>query len=193
MIQACVKLYQASFNEHWLALARTLTEQTIRQFHDQNDGYFHYTSVDSEKLITSRKEIFDNVIPSSNSIMASNLFRLGILIENEDWKLMATEMVSSLSHLIKGEPNYMSNWAIAFSEIKKEMTEVVFTGSGALNLKNEFEKHFHPFALIMGSEKESSLPLIKDKVTEADTIFVCYNKTCSLPVGTATEALSQLK
>ena len=193
VIQACLKLYQANFNEHWLALAKTLTNQTIRQFHDPGDDYFHYSSIDSEKLITSRKEIFDNVIPSSNSVMAINLFRLGTITGNENWKLMATEMISSLSHLIKNEPNYMSNWAIAFTEMKKEMAEVVFTGEGALTLKNEFQTHFQPFVLTMGSETTSSLPLIKDKIASRATIFVCYNKTCNLPVTRVADALSQVK
>jgi len=46
----------------------------------------------------------------------------------------------------------------------------------------------------MGSESVSQLPLLKDRnPKENETlIYVCYNKTCKLPVKTVAEALDQL-
>jgi uncharacterized protein YyaL (SSP411 family) len=47
----------------------------------------------------------------------------------------------------------------------------------------------------MGAHDKSELPLLEGKLTEPDrnVIYVCYNKTCKLPVQTVAEALKQLK
>jgi uncharacterized protein YyaL (SSP411 family) len=192
VIQANIKLYQATFNEHWINLAKELTDETLNQFYDGTDGYFHYTSINSEKLIATKKEIFDNVIPSSNSVMAMNLLHLGTIFDLEAWKALSLEMTTSLNTLIKNEPNYMSNWAIIYTELKKTLAEVVITGKNSGQLKKEFGQHFQPFALLMGTEAGSSLPLLSDKGTGEDVIFVCYNKACKLPVKTVEAAIQQI-
>lgn len=192
VIQACISLYQVTFDEYWIRRAEALLGYVIDNFYDERDGFFLYAGRDAEKLIASRKEIFDNVIPSSNSLMAQNLFEMGTILDNDDWKGMAERMVDSLAALITSEPNYMSNWGIAYSEIKKGMAEVVFTGSGALESAREFLSEFRPFALAIGGDKGSKLPLLADKTAVDDelTIYVCYNKTCQRPVHVLQEAVS---
>jgi uncharacterized protein YyaL (SSP411 family) len=193
LIQAYLKLYEATFEEPWLLKAAAFAEETIKQFFDEGDGYFHYASKEAEKLIATRKEIFDNVIPSSNSVMAQNLFHLGIMLDKEEWKQTATEMTMPLSHLIKAEPNYMSNWAIVFTEIKKNIAEVVIVGEQADVLRKEFQAMYKPFALLMGTKTSSKLPLLLDKTgIGTGTIYVCFNKTCKLPVHTVPEAFKQI-
>lgn len=195
MILACTKLYETTFEEYWIQRAKLLLEYTIDNFLDTADGFFNYSGKDSEKLIAARKEIFDNVIPASNSVMAQNLLRLGIIFDNEDWKRMANEMTLSLSHLIVSEPNYMSNWAITYLEMKKGLAEVAFVGSEPGTAANEFTRTFQPFAITMGAAVQSSLPLLEGKTTTdgKTTIYVCYDRTCQRPVHTVKEAFTQLR
>jgi hypothetical protein len=195
VIQAFTKLYQADFNETWLRQAEKLSEYVLENFFDKQETFFYFTSKQSEKLITRKKEIFDNVIPASNGVMTQNLYHLGILLDREEWKTLATSMVKELSHLIYNEPNYMSNWGIVLTEIEHGVAEVAFVGKDYLNLKNEFRRDYQPFSLLMGTSTKSTLPLLADKVTRADTstIYVCYDKTCKLPVNKVTEALKQLR
>jgi uncharacterized protein YyaL (SSP411 family) len=194
VIQAWIKLYQATFDERWVHEAELLTQHVLNDFFDANEKSFYYSGNQSEKLIARKKEIFDNVIPSSNGIMAQNLYHLGILLDKEEWKTLATQVVEDLSHLIVNEPNYMANWGIVLTEIRHSQAEIAFTGKDALSLKNQFKKQFQPFALVMGSATEGTLPLLKDKLTQNDTsmIYVCYNKTCKLPVTSVEEALQQI-
>ena len=195
VIQGFIKLYQATFDEALLQQAKALTEFTLENFHDKKESYFYFTSGQSEKLIARKKEIFDNVIPASNGIMAQNLLHLGILLDREDWKQLAISMASELSHLIYNEPNYMSNWGIVLTEMNHGLAEVAFTGKNSLQLKNEFMRTYQPFSLVMGTQATSSLPLLVDKVTRDDTsmIYVCYDKTCRLPVTEVNEALKELR
>jgi uncharacterized protein len=194
VIQAWIKLYQATFDERWVYEAELLAHHVLDNFFDTNEKSFYYTSNQSEKLIARKKEIFDNVIPSSNGVMAQNLYHLGILFDKEDWKNLATQLAKDLSHLIISEPNYMANWGIVLTEINHGMAEVAFTGKDSIELKNQFKKQFQPFTLIMGTRGKGRLPLLKDKPTQHDSsmIYVCYDKTCKLPVTSVAEALLQI-
>lgn len=194
LIQAYLKLYQANFNEQWIDRATALTEYVLKNFYDDKESFFFYTSSQSEKLIARKKEIFDNVIPASNGVMVQNLFQLGTILDRDDWKAMAVEMTESLSHLISEEPNYMSNWGIVLTEMQAGLAEVVFAGPSGLGLKHQFKKYYQPFTLVMGSDKPSRLPLLQGKTeTDTDRIYICYDKTCKLPVNTIDEAFKQLK
>jgi uncharacterized protein YyaL (SSP411 family) len=194
LIQAYIKLYQADFNEAWINKAENLTAYAMDNFYDRNESYFYFTSVQSEKLIARKKEIFDNVIPASNGVMAQNLFHLGVLLDKEEWKTIATSMAAELSHLIYSEPNYMSNWGIVLTEIEKGLAEVAFIGSDGLKLKNEFKRTYQPFTILMGASDKGNLPLLqgKEKLSDTSTIYVCYDKTCKLPATSVNEALRQI-
>jgi uncharacterized protein len=195
LIQAYRKLYEATFDEQWLTKAEAMTAYVLENFYDREESYFFYTSKKSEKLIARKKEIFDNVIPASNGVMVQNLYHLGILFDREDWKTLAQEMTDGLSHLISQEPNYMSNWGIVLTEMKAGLVEIAFTGESYLYQKRDFKKVYQPFCILMGAHKTSELPLLADKLTEPDRnmIYVCYDKTCKLPVQTVEEAFRQLK
>jgi hypothetical protein len=195
VIQAWLKLYQATFDEQWLSQAKDITEYVLTYFYDEKESSFYFSSSHAEQLIARKKEIFDNVIPASTGVMVQNLFHLGILLDRNDWKEKASQMATDLGHLIVSEPSYMSNWGIVLTEIKNVLAEVAFTGAKYLSLKNDFKKEFHPFALVMGTGEVSSLPLLSDKLTQADKsmIYVCYDKTCKLPVTQVADAISQLK
>jgi hypothetical protein len=194
LIQAYIKLYQVTFEEKYLVRASELMQYVIDHFFDESDGFFFYTSRNSEALIARKKEIFDNVIPSSNAVMAQNLNALGVLFDRNEWREMAAAMVNSLSQLVKSEPGFMSHWAMVYMEVKKGLAEIVLTGKGIDKLRSELQRNFLPFSLLQGSENGGALPLQKDKIAidGKATIYVCHNRTCQLPVHSVDEALAQL-
>jgi uncharacterized protein YyaL (SSP411 family) len=195
LIQAQLKLYHATFDESWIHKAAKLLRHVLNNYFDPKDGFFFYTSAESEKLIARKKEIFDNVIPSSNATMAQNFFVAGSLLDIDEWKQTAFTMTESLGHIITSEPNYMSQWAIVYTQIRRGLNEVLLTGEGVHSLRASFQKEYLPFVLMQGSAGSSDLPLFEGKTTVGakDTIYVCYQKTCGLPVHTMEEALKQLK
>jgi uncharacterized protein YyaL (SSP411 family) len=156
--------------------------------------YFHFTSKTAEHLIAKKKEVFDNVIPSSNSVMARNLFHLGIILDKDEWKQMAIEMTSKLSSIISSEPVYMSNWGILFSEITQGMNEVVIVGDEVEKTRKEIQEHYFPFALNLGTKSKSNLALFEGREPKAGRtmIYVCRDKVCQLPVTTVKDAVEQI-
>jgi uncharacterized protein len=191
VIQACIKLYQATFDESWIDKAKRLTEHVTANFLDKDDGFFFYTSNESEALIARRKEIFDNVIPSSNSVMVQNLFHLGTILDREEWKQLAEAITTPLAHLIVEEPNYMSNWGIAYLEIKKGLHEVVLSG----NVRPDIFERYLPFCLWMRGDGNPALPLARGKhsIDNKPTIYVCFDKTCRRPVHENAEAIAEIQ
>lgn len=194
LIQAYTSLYQVTFNEAWLQKATTYTDYVQEHFYDAAEGYFYFTSNGAEALIARKKEIFDNVIPSSNSVMARNLFTLGVILDREDWKKQATEMVSKLSSLITGEPGYMCHWGVLLSEIINQPVEIVISGENAKTLRAELHTYYLPYSITVGSATKSNLPLLQGREPKPGEtlIYICRNKTCQLPVTTIDEALAQL-
>src|SRR5690606_33011559 len=149
---------------------------------------------EGESLISRKKEIFDNVIPASNSAMARNLQRIGLLYDESEWLTLSESMTGSLSSLTRSEPNYMSNWGIALLESKQPTAEVVIAGDTDGTLRKQYQSGFHPFSIFLGANNPatSPLPLLEGKTTLGGrpTIYVCFNKTCRLPVHTVEEAVA---
>jgi uncharacterized protein YyaL (SSP411 family) len=193
VIQAYASLYQVTFSESTLMKAKRWCEYTLTNFHDPGEGYFHFSS--SDKLIARKKEVFDNVIPSSNSVMARNLNNLGTLLDLDDWKKMSIEMTSKLANLIEAEPGYMSNWGVLLTEMVAGLAEVVISGPDNENMRKELHGHYHPFSLTLGTQGISTLPLLVGRESkDAKTlVYVCFNKTCKLPVDNVRKAIMQLE
>src|SRR6185369_7775833 len=189
LIQAYTSLYQATFDENLLQKAEQWTTYVLNNFLDSKENFFHFSSQSAEQLIAKKKEVFDNVIPSSNSVMARNLFCLCTLLDKNEWRQMAIAMASKLSGIIIQEPVYMSNWGILFSEITQGTNEVVIVGEEMDEMRKEIQSNYLPFALFLGTKSKSKLPLFEGReVKEKTMIYVCKDKVCQLPVGNMQDA-----
>ena len=172
LIQGYTALYQCTFDENYIHQAVRWAEYTIANFFDEKEGFFHFSGKRAEKLIAQKKEIFDNVIPASNSVMARNLFHLGIILDKEDWTKKAITMVSRLRSIIQSEPGYMSHWGILLAEIIQGMAEVVIVGPKAEAKRAELSRYHLPFALLMGTTSKSNLPLFEGRNSSDDKTWI---------------------
>jgi len=187
-------LYQITFEEHWLHRADQLVDYAISHFYDAEEKFFFYTASSSE-LIARKKELFDNVIPSSNSAMARSLHKLGILLDKSKYNELAQSMLSRMLPLLKKYPSDTSNWAVLATEMSTAMAEVAIVGPDFRELAWELLQHYHPNKVVLATPESSDLPLLKERQTEDEktAIYVCYDKTCQLPVQQVSEALEQLQ
>lgn len=193
VIDAFIAVYQITFDEHWLQHAEHLTNYVVDNFYDPEEGFFHYTSEES-RLIARKKELFDNVIPASNSAMAKNLYRLSILLDRNEYKDMSERMMNRILKILDTDPAYLSNWAILYMEMMQPHVEVAILGEQCKTYGKIILSHYTPNRLIAGTEKESTLPLLKDRnaVGGKTTVYVCFDKACKMPVHTIEAALEQL-
>lgn len=193
-IQFFIRLYQNTFDEKWVLLAKSLTEFVIKYFFDEKSGMFFYTNSQSHDLIARKMEITDHVMPSSNSVMGNNLLILGTLFDNDLWKTMSKQMVANIQPQLVKNAAYYGNWGILLSRVSNPFYEVVITGTDALKTKQELTAHYLPQILICGaSQKNNLLPLTANRWVENETnIYICINNTCLLPLKTVDEVLSRV-
>ena len=190
-ISALLKMYQSTFDESYISQAEALMHYTVQHFLDEESGMFWFKSNKDEQLIAKKQENSDNVIPASNSVMAHNLFILSKLTYNQEFEKTGKQMLSNILPHIEYGQSY-SNWLRLYLYETYPFYEIAATGKNFRALTIELRKTYIPNKLILGAEKKSDLPLLENKFFEEETIFVCQNKTCQLPVKLVTDALKQI-
>lgn len=191
-IEALIALYEYDFDEKWLDEAKILADYVIANFTDTDSPMFFYTSAEGEDLIARKQEVMDNVIPASNSAMAQNLKKLGLLFDLEHYTEKAAEMLASVEPKIKTYGSAYSNWAIQLLNEVYGINEIAITGSEPEAVKLALSGHYIPNKIALGGTK-SSLPLLKGKQSNETKVYICRNKVCQLPVNTVEEALAYLQ
>lgn len=163
-IQAFLSLYQITTDEEDLDFARELCHYTLKHFYDEKSGMFYFTS-DDHDLIARKMEINDNVIPSTNSMMANNLLTLSLLTDNLDYEAKSKQM---LQNVIDGMEQYgsgYSNWALLLLRFQKEVRLLTIPKKAEWNL---FREQSSPFLLV--------------RYTDESEATVCAAGLCSIPL-----------
>ncbi|MEA1898197.1 MAG: glycoside hydrolase family 76 protein, partial [Bacteroidota bacterium] len=192
-IGAFISLYQATFNEKWLKEAQQLTDYSISHFYDKKSGMFYYTSDIDPALIARKMEVTDNVIPSSNSEMAKNLFVLGQYFYNDDYIVKSEKMLNNVKQSALKSSVYYANWDILMAWFVSKPYEVAIVGKGFEAIRKEFDKYYLPNVFLLGGKDEGSLSLLDSKLIEGQTtIYVCQDKSCKQPATEVKEALKQI-
>ncbi|MDN3641703.1 thioredoxin domain-containing protein [Lutimonas halocynthiae] len=190
---AFISLYEVTLDEKWLKNAKQFTDYAFDHFYDEESKMFFFTSNNQTGLISRKVETDDNVIPSSNSIMANNLFKLGHYYSNKHYADNAKAMLNNVKENAISYGSGASNWLNLYSNYLGEYYEVAIAGPDAKQKLEELNKIYIPNKLIVGSTTESSLPLLAYKYNENETtIYVCIDGACKLPVTETEKALKQL-
>ena len=192
--EGLVALYQISFDETWLRLAEKLLDETIANFYDEAEGFFFFTDAQAEELIARKKELLDNVIPSSNSILAYALYETGILLDRADFVEKADAMLNKMSRLLETDIQVATNWAALYAQRISPTAEIVIVGPDYEDLRKDLDHFFVPNKVVAGAKSMSNLPLLEGRtpVNNRTVIYVCFNKTCQMPVHSVEEALKLL-
>jgi hypothetical protein len=192
MIEALIALYEVDFDEDWLKAAKDLTNYVIANFEDEESDLFFYTAANGEVLIARKHEVMDNVISASNSVMAQNLQKLGLLFDDELYRERASAMLKSVLPRIKAYGSAYANWSIQLLNEVYGINEIAIVGLDYQAIKKEMNSLYIPNKILLGGIK-SKLPLLDGKLSDETKIFICKNKTCQLPVATVAEAMKLIK
>jgi uncharacterized protein YyaL (SSP411 family) len=188
MIEALISLYEAEFKEAWLYEAKALTDFVIHNFSDSDSPMFFYTATTGETLIARKHELMDNVIPASNSVMAQNLQKLGLIFDDAQYSKRATDMLLAILPQIKTYGSAYSNWAIQLLNEVYGITEIAIAGLEPSSVVKHLNTYYLPNKIILAGTN-STLPLLRNKESIETKIYICRNKACQLPVSTVEEAL----
>ena len=197
MTWAMIELYQATFEERFLNIAVRINDAMMMKFSDPEGGFF-FTSEDSEKLLTRRKELYDGAIPSGNSVAFYNLLRLSRLTGDTNLEDEALRLSKFFSSNILGSPHAYSMFMVGLDFAFGPSTEVVLTGDREEidEINMILSKEYLPRTVthIWDPELAEKIPYLKDiEPSVPPVIYVCHNYKCSLPTNKIEEALEMLK
>lgn len=189
-IDAWIALYQITFDLTWLNHAKELLESTIQKFGDDTSKMFYFTNENSS-LIARKMEINDNVIPSSNSVMARNLYYLGKYFHEASWLDRARIMFANVYEGMENYGSGYSNWGMILLHEIYGLAELVAMpeAEGIQAIRKEGL----PFALLAKTHADEALPMSANKVgADPKQFFVCFEGTCLLPTNDLQTAISQI-
>src|SRR5687767_10052024 len=96
LIQALILLQEITGDTGYLIKANEITLFVIENFSEEESispeatssqpGFFFYTHKNQHDVIVRKKEIYDGAQPSGNAVMADNLYRLSLYLDNPSWK-----------------------------------------------------------------------------------------------------------
>jgi uncharacterized protein YyaL (SSP411 family) len=190
IIEGLIAVYQITFDEKYLMQAKSLCETVIRQFSSEDSPLFYFTSATAEKLIKRSMELQDNVIPSSNAMMAMNLYLLSRYFDDATYLHRAEQMIALMQKEISNALPWYCKWAQVKLYLENSKSELVISGPDAHNWIHTIQQQYKPNLIFAIASENSILPLCKNRFNPKETVgYYCENNNCSLPI-TDFESLS---
>jgi uncharacterized protein YyaL (SSP411 family) len=200
LLEACLALYEATFDATWIERARWCADETIRLFHDSVEGGFFTTGEDAERLVTRAKDLIDNAVPAANSVLALELQRLALFTGETRYETYAVEIMQLLGKSVARSPLAFGHLLGAIDLHTSTALEIVVVGDPAggdtAALLDVVKRRFIPNKVLIVSDETAapSLPLLEGR-TRMDgraAAYVCRNFTCDAPVADAGALAEQL-
>jgi len=193
VIDSYFSLYEITFDEKWLNLAKNLLDYTKKHFWDVESGMFFYTSDEDQSLIRRTIEVDDNVISSSNSLMANNLYKFHKLYPDETYGETAKQMLKNVQKDFEGRAQSFSNWLHLALYLNQNFYEIAIVGEDYKSIGQEISKVYIPNSILVGTQKDANIELLENRDVPGKTlIYVCIEGACKLPVSNPEEVLKQL-
>jgi uncharacterized protein YyaL (SSP411 family) len=181
VIKAFIDLYQVTFEEKWMEIAKNLAKIVEDNFQDSHTKMCYFTSKDTE-LIARKMELNDNVIPASNSVMAHNFHKLSYFYRKPEWKDNAEQMLANVYNGMELYGSGYSNWALLLLQLIDSMEEIEIVGPNANKIRQNMNKKFKTGTIYSGGAN-FSLPILKEKPISSKTIlYRCKGQSCDNPI-----------
>ena len=195
-------LYAATFEPRWLEEARALARTMVEQFWDEEDGGFFDTGRDHERLIARPKSVFDNAIPSGNSVAVEVLQRLAAIDGDAEYARLATQVLRGLREPMVRYPTGFGRLLSALDFELATPREVALVGRPTapdmVELLQVVRGQYRPNLIVALREPDAAehdQPVLLQQRTMVEgraTAYVCERHACRLPVTTAEELAEQL-
>jgi uncharacterized protein YyaL (SSP411 family) len=191
LAKANIHMYEVTMFTHYLETAKTIADIAMRKFKNDNSPFFYYSASPDSRL-TRNIELFDQAIPSSNSVFAEVLLKLGEYYQDERYSASAHNAIEEAVSSLDIDGTSISNWARLAEIVDFGPYQIAVVGDDATTKSLTLQTNYLPTAIFMGGDKEN-LPLLENKLIPGETtIYVCRNRTCKLPVKDPQQALKQI-
>ena len=184
VIEAFILLYQVSRDIEFLETAKNLAEKVESDFNSIEHGLYYFSNSNS-KLITRKIDVEDDVMPSSNSVMAHCYYQLGVYYRLDDWITKSHNMLSIVLKNIEKSPMGYSNWFLLYLKLSQSNTEITILNDDSVSV-GALKHLIHPFKTISYHE---TIPMSNGFL---EGIYVCKDKTCLPKINSVEDLLIKL-
>jgi uncharacterized protein len=203
MAEACLTLYETTFDLRWLREARRLAGAMVELFADPGGDGFYQTGRDAEQLVVRPRELFDNAVPAGSSVAAEVLQRLGRLTGDQDWERAGLAALRPVLGVLGRAPTGFGHALGAADFALARVREVAIVGRpGAADtdaLLAEVWGTYQPNRVLAAAAPgdaaaQGEVPLLADRpaLEGRATAYVCEHFVCQRPVTDPAELAAQL-
>jgi hypothetical protein len=203
MAEACLTLYETTFELRWLREAKRLAAALLELFADPGGDGLYQTGSDAEPLVVRPRELFDNAVPAGSSVAADVLQRLGRLTGEQGWERSGLAALRPVLGVVARAPTGFGHALGAVDFALGRVREVAIVGepgaddTGAL-LAQVWGTYQPNRVLAMAApgdrDAAAEVPLLADRTALGGraTAYVCEHFVCQLPVTEPEELAAQL-
>jgi uncharacterized protein YyaL (SSP411 family) len=189
-IEALLHSFYMTCDAELLELAINLADTVLEEFKDTETGLFFFTGVHQEMVLLRKPEVGDNVIPSSNAVIAHQFSRLHRITGLKRFDGIAEQLLDVMQNDVATQAPWFSRWARLHLELLHE-EEIVVAGPEAATDCLSLHGTYKPLTLMCGISSPSAHALFSGRISGNETrYFVCREKTCSQPFFQISEAMS---
>jgi uncharacterized protein YyaL (SSP411 family) len=204
LASAMLTLYSRTGDLRWFREARGLADDLVRLFADEERGGFFQTGTDGDALVVRPKELYDNAVPSGNSVAADVLQRLALLTGDQDLERVGVSALRLIRDVLGRAPTGFGHALQALDLYLGPSQEVAVIGTpddpATRGLLEELvTARFLPNVVVAVAAPEdreaaTEVTLLRDRplVDGRPTAYVCQRFACRLPVTTPEDLAAQL-
>ena len=198
-----VELYEATFETRWLAEADDLCDAMNELFWDEGRRAFYDTPADHEELVTRPRDVYDNATPSGNSVAVEVMLRLALLLDRNDYRERAGEILDEMGGGMEKIPSAFGRLLAALDFATSGTREVAIIGDPQAPdtkvLIDVIYTRYLPNKVVAGraeddAESAGLIPFLAQRPARDDraTAYVCEGYACQSPTTDPQELARQL-
>ena len=182
--ESCINLQEITADESYLHKAKILTEYVLKNFPDEDSGFFFFTEKNQEDVIVRKVALYDGATPSANAVIINNLLYLSLVFDKRDWHNKALVQLASLKKMITKHPGSFGVWAGTVMNIAAGINEIAIVGTDMLSLLLKTLHIYIPNKILQAITGHSDMALLREKYNFTKTfIYVCRNFKCAEPLA----------
>ncbi len=179
---AALELFVSTGDAQYLKKVFQITQTVQTYFYDDKSQVFQFANKEFNELLVNKTELYDSVIPSSNSMMMNLLMTLYHIEYEPQYFQMIENILLQLLPLITQYPNSHANWAWLLSRWVYGENEWVITGKENEKFIQKIEQEFYkPFLLKFPLNQSLSYMLFRGKYQEETNFYLCEKGSCQKP------------
>ncbi len=182
LIDALITFGKITAQPIYLNTAVFLTDQTIDNFYSQKQNIFYYTS--SNHSIYESTNLYDDVIPSANAQMITNLLYLYHIDNHQRYKDIAQKSLEKAKHLFFNHPHHTASYGMLLLQNKfLDDLEITITGKDAQKYIFEMYQKTWNVSNIYSTIDKKDHAIFKNRFHPEKTfIYVCQHSNCYEPL-----------